>query len=92
MSRYFGKAAVVLFYAIVCAILLFGGKMSVFGVNLLCAVAALCAAGALVMYYFNYLKKKKNRNAGESDAGEGAISDDTLEFKMPQACGSGIHY
>ena len=72
VSRYFGKAAVVLFYAIVCAILLFGGKMSVFGVNLLCAVAALCAAGALVMYYFNYLKKKKNRNAGESDAGEGA--------------------
>lgn len=72
VSRYFGKAAVVLFYAIVCAILLFGDKMSVFGVNLLCAVAALCAAGALVMYYFNYLKKKKNRNAGESDAGEGA--------------------
>ncbi len=72
VSRYFGKAAVVLFYAIVCAILLFGGKMSVFGVNLLCAVAALCAAGALVMYYFNYLKKKKNRNAGESDAREGA--------------------
>lgn len=67
-SKYFGKAAVVLFYAAVCTIILFGESIGDTGVNVICAFTAICASCALVMYYFNYLKnknKKRKREVGQ---------------------------
>ncbi len=62
MSRFFGKFAVVLFYAAIVAIITAGERIGNFGVNVICVVTALVAACALLFYYRAYLK------AGETDA------------------------
>lgn len=70
MSRFFGKFAVVLFYASVVTIVMLGESIGSLGVNVICVVTAVVAASALVFYYRAYLKaeeliKKSPRAAGE---------------------------
>lgn len=69
VSKYFGKAAVVLFYGAVVSIILFGDKLGTLGVNILCVLTAICALCALVMYYFNYLKSKKSKESIPDETG-----------------------
>lgn len=74
VSKYFGKAAVVLFYSVVAAIIFFGDKIGELGVDIMCVVTALCAAGALVMYYLSYIKSRKNNDTVPvEDGGEAKI-------------------
>lgn len=74
VSKYFGKAAVVLFYSVVAAIILFGDKIGKLGVDIMCVVTALCAASALVMYYLSYIKSRKNNDTVPvEDGGEAKI-------------------
>ncbi len=75
MSRFFGKFAVVLFYAAIVAIVIFGEDIGNFGVNVICAVTALVAALALLFYYRAYLR------AGEADAKEPAHGGREAESK-----------
>ena len=55
----FGKAATVLFYAVVAVIILWGDRLDPVIVNFLCVCAALAAILALVLYFFSYLRGKK---------------------------------
>ena len=58
-SKFFGKAATVLFYAVVAVIILWGDRLDPVIVNFLCVCAALAAILALVLYFFSYLRGKK---------------------------------
>lgn len=58
-SRVFGKAATVLFYMLVAAMILWGDVLGRKAIELMCAVTAAAAVAALVLYSFSYLKNKK---------------------------------
>lgn len=75
MSRFFGKFAVVLFYAAVVTIVMFGEKIGGVGVNIICVVTALVAASALVLYYRAYLR------AGEKNEKDPAYGGREAESK-----------
>ncbi len=63
VSKYFGKAYTVLFYAVVFLFLVAGDIISenTVATYLLCAVMAIAGFGALVLYYMSYLKNKMKR-------------------------------
>lgn len=68
VSRYFGKAAVVFFYTIVGAIILFGRYISKFWVNVMCISIAAFAVLVLVLYYINYMSNKaRKKNNSKAD-------------------------
>lgn len=75
MSRFFGKFAVVLFYAAIVVIVMLGENIGNFGVNIICVVTALVAALALLFYYRAYLR------AGRADAKDPAYGGREAEGK-----------
>ena len=69
VSKNFGKAYTVLFYAVVFLFLCFGKTISknYIATALLCAVMAIVGVGAVVLYYMSYLKNKmKHTKKGEN--------------------------
>ncbi len=58
-SKFFGKAATVLFYTLIAVILVWGSYMGDIVIDIICVVTALAAITALVLYSFSYLKNKK---------------------------------
>lgn len=74
-SKFFGKAATVLFYLVVAVMILWGRYLDAVAVNLLCVCAAVAAVLALVLYFFSYLKKKSTGNAPASDDSKDGIDN-----------------
>ncbi|MBR6650552.1 MAG: CDP-alcohol phosphatidyltransferase family protein [Clostridia bacterium] len=60
VSKYFGKAYTVIFYAVVFVFLIAGNTIGekTIATYILCAVMAATGFGALALYYINYLKTK----------------------------------
>ena len=67
VSKYFGKAYTVIFYAVVMLFLLFQDWLgaNMWATYALCVFTAVIAFGVLVLYYISYLKNKikKQRKA-----------------------------
>ncbi len=63
VSKYFGKAYTVVFYAVVMLFLLFQDWFSVnmWATYVLCIFTAVIAFGVLVLYYISYLKNKMRK-------------------------------
>ena len=72
VSKYFGKAYTVLFYAVVCLFLLFGDWLGAHpaATYALCIFMIAVAVAVVIMYYLSYLKSKNTKHGKAKTDGD----------------------
>jgi len=72
-SKVFGKISTVLFYTVIAAIILWGDVFGPVVCAILCAVVAVVAVTALVLYAYSYMRKESSEKGTEVSE-DGAIN------------------